>query len=358
MKIGILTFHRAYNYGAVLQAYALQKYLSLQGHDVGMIDYKNEDLLSCYKVFDIRRVIKKNPMSFLKALAKEIIFFMPRHKRKIKFEIFVSQYLKLIDTKISLKGLDLIVVGSDQVWNIKLTKGFDSWYWGDIAKSNNIRAISYAASMEQYWGLENDNKAKSLLNNFICISVREKSLEKRLTMLTERKISTTVDPTLLIDKKEWDKIAVKPTIEEPYIFLYQVRNSQQAFDYANRMANRNGMRLVCVSARVSALNTKGYEATSPAEFIGLIKYASIVIACSFHGVIFSVIFEKQFIALKLGDGRDSRYVDFLNNIGLSNTLKDLYDERDDTSIPEYSDVSRNLNRIVNESKKWLKESAI
>lgn len=359
MKIGILTFHSAYNYGAVLQAYALQKYLSLQGHDVGIIDYNNNVLLSCYKVFDIKRVRNKNPILFLKAFAKEILCLRNRHKRKSKFENFASQYFNLIEcTENSLKSLELIVVGSDQVWNILLTNGFDSWYWGEVANAHNIRAISYAASMEQYWGVENDDKAKSLLHNFNCISVREKSLKERLLLLTDRKITVTVDPTLLIGKKQWNEIAVKPPIEGPYIFLYQVRNSQQAFDYANRLAKKNGMRLVCVSARVNALNTKGFGAISPAEFIGLIKYASIVIACSFHGVVFSVLFQKKFIALKLGDGRDSRYVDFIKSIGLASTLKNLHEVGEDSNAPEYSAVSGDLKRMVNESKKWLKESVI
>ncbi len=359
MKIGILTFHGACNYGAVLQAYALQKYLSLQGHDVGIIDYNNDAIMSCYKVFDVKRVRNKKNILFFKAFAKEILCLSNRHNRKSKFENFASQYFNLIEcTENSLRSLDLIVVGSDQVWNILLTNGFDSWYWGEIAKSYDIRIISYAASMEQYWGIENDDKAKSLLHNFNSISVRENSLKERLMMLTGRKIDVTVDPTLLIEEKQWNEIAVKPSIEGPYIFLYQVRNSQQAFDYANRLAKKNGMRLVCVSARVSALNTKGFGAISPAEFIGLIKYASIVIACSFHGVVFSVLFQKKFIALKLGDGRDSRYVDFLNSIGLASTLKDLHEPGEVSTPPEYSDVSRDLKIIVNESKKWLEESVI
>ena len=245
MKIGIITFHNAYNYGAVLQCYALQEFLLQQGYDVQVIDYRNKYLLSCYKVWDVHRIVSKNPIIFLKKSIKECLFLKHRKRRGNKFDNFINNKLRLSNfTKENLRLFDLIIIGSDQVWNVHLTNGFDPVYWGNFEIKENGHIISYAASIEEYWDLSHNEKAISLLNKFSSISVREYKTAMFLHSLLNRHIYEVVDPTLLVNAGFWNTIAVKPKIKQKYLLLYQVRNSKITEKYARRKAKELGLKLI------------------------------------------------------------------------------------------------------------------
>ncbi len=317
MKIGIITFHNAYNYGAVLQCYALQEFLLQQGYDVQVIDYRNKYLLSCYKVWDVHRIVSKNPIIFLKKSIKECLFLKHRKRRGNKFDNFINNKLRLSNfTKENLRLFDLIIIGSDQVWNVHLTNGFDPVYWGNFEIKENGHIISYAASIEEYWDLSHNEKAISLLNKFSSISVREYKTAMFLHSLLNRHIYEVVDPTLLVNAGFWNTIAVKPKIKQKYLLLYQVRNSKITEKYARRKAKELGLKLICLSARVNVYNSKECIDASPTEYLGWFKYASFIICTSFHGTVFSIVYKIPFISIKLDDGRNSRVETLLQKVGL------------------------------------------
>lgn len=356
MKIGILTFHAAHNYGAVLQCYALQDYLKLQGHEVYVIDYRPSDMLDIYKWINPKRFITRHIIQAI----KELKILKYRKQRYDNFNKFIDTRLNLVSPdNILLNDLDYIVIGSDQVWNTHLTNGFDSYYWGSKFSNNKAKLVSYAASMEEYWGKANDTKARKLLSHFSAISVRETSLQKIVEhLLPNHEVTVTVDPTILIPSLEWDKIAVKPKIKEPYLLLYQVRNTEKAYKIAHELASKMKLRLVCLSARVDKLNSKSIVSASPEEFVGLFKYASFVVASSFHGTIFSVIYKRDFIALQLGDGKDSRYSDFLKELNLQSRLIDINDMPEHLSNTNYLNVDTSLANLVANSKKFINDSFV
>lgn len=306
MRIGILTFHRAHNYGAVLQCYALIQYLKSLDNDVYIIDYSSQSIQSCYKLIKLHRIKSRNPFRVISKLIKEIQLYPIRKARAGKFDAFVDKHFQLLSPS-SIDNLDIIIVGSDQVWNTKLTHGFNKYYWGAFSRNPKTRLISYAASIEEFWELEKNKEAIKLLSNFDSISVRE---EKAMIFLQElmpqKEISLCIDPTLIVPANTWNKIAEMPKTRERYLLVYQVRNSEKTVTIAQKIAKELSLPIVFLSASVTGNNSKVCKYSSPEQYLGLFKNASFIVCTSFHGTVFSLIFEKPFVSIKLNDGRDSR----------------------------------------------------
>lgn len=357
-RIGILTFHRAHNYGAVLQAYALQQCLVSLGYDVSFIDYKNKKLLEVYKLFVLRRIISKNPVTVLKRLYKELITFTPRVKRSNAFDTFINENLN-IESNTTYEYINsyfnTVFIGSDQVWNFHLTYGFDPYYWGGFKlKDSKLKVASYAASMEVSVLAEAEAiNVELLLKNLDAISVRENSLKSNLQALTSKEISVVADPTLLLDVSVWDNIAVNPKRNKPYLLVYQVRNNYKNELLAERIARQLNLDIVYLSARLDAINSKECIDASPADYLGLFKHASFVLCSSFHGTVFSVLFKVPFYSILMNDGKDSRNISLLKILNLSNravTYDSLYSE---DSI-DWSQVQKRLESIRNDSIGFIK----
>lgn len=349
MKIGILTFHRAHNYGAVLQAYALQECIKSLGHDVCFIDYRNKQLLDVYKLFNIKRVVSRNPVSFIKRLAKELSTLPVRAERSTAFNRFINSNL-LIDSDSTLghinSAFDFVFVGSDQVWNFHLTRGFDKYYWGKLKQEGSaLRIVSYAASMEVgRFSTEEKAQIQHNLNNFDIIGVREDSLKESLKEFTNKEITVVADPTLLLDRSVWDKTAVRPSIDRPYLLLYQVRNNEKNELLAKKIARDLGLDIVYLSARVDAKNSHECVGASPGDYLGLFKYASFVLCSSFHGTVFSTVFNVPFFSILMNDGKDSRSLSLLNYLNLGDRAIN-YDSPYVNNEIDWNNVKERLEEI-------------
>ena len=332
MKIGILTFHCAHNYGAVLQCYALQETLRQMGHEVEVIDYRPDYLVKPYKWFDIHWFISRNPINAARKFSKEIVLLLTRIKRYRAFEKFISSRLNVSD-RVNFDSIpskyDIYIMGSDQIWNPYITHGFEPAYFGKFKFSKEKRKyIAYAASMEtKSLGEKAQNFYKQTLKNFDAVSVREFQLATLLQPLTDKKIETVLDPTLLADSSIWNKIAKRPKINQKYVLVYQVRGEKQnILSVANKIACQLNAVVVEVTSWFSIQFKRiKIQNAAPEEFLGLIKYASFVVTTSFHGTAFSVIFNRPFYCIRLDDGCDTRSMSLLKNIGLENRMitKDL-----------------------------------
>lgn len=311
LKVGILTFHRAHNYGAVLQAYALRTFLNKHFNvETHFIDIKMQKSYEVYSVFVLRRFLTKR-------IWKELCLLPYRRKRYIAFENFIAQEFRNIPYDKSLdKHCDIIIVGSDQVWNAGLTKEAGSIFWGNLPSFHG-KLISYAASMEIcHLCYRQSDQIRKYLTRYYDISVREKQLKTILEPLTPKTISVCVDPTLLLQKSDWDKIAIHPKITEKYMLLYQVRNNKDTYLFAKQLAQRLGLKLVILSANIAKLNSAICIDAGPYEFLGWFKYASFVVSASFHGTVFSLIFQRPFYSIRLGDGKDSRVESLMSTLEL------------------------------------------
>ena len=334
MRIGILTFHCAHNYGAVLQCYALQEFLKHRGHDVCVIDYRPKAITSVYKLLTRKRIIRKNVFRVVKDLS--LLFW--RTKRYDKFENFINNKLQLAPVNTVLKNsYDIIIIGSDQVWNYNITNGFDKYYWGNFPHPENTRIVSYAASMQDNWPDELSPTIKKNLENFDYISVRESSLVRSLSKLTEgRRIYQVVDPTLLIDKEKWKSIAKKPKISRPYLLLFQVEGRNKKTEkIADELSKKNNLPIIRLTTSVDWHTSSKVRNTSPAEFVGLFMHASFVVCSSFHGTVFSLIFNRPFVSVRMGVGKDNRVGNLLQTFGLEHHFVD--------SIDMYADYQYNLD---------------
>ena len=312
-RVGILTFHFARNYGAVLQCYALQQTLWALGFEAGVIDYRPRSIAKGYKMVDIKRFWGRTPSKFLRKTRRELQVLGSRRARFGAMEDFVQKRLCLV----SAEDCDTVIVGSDQVWNPALTDGkMDRWYWGQALKGKHL--ISYAVSMENGLQLLKDEQLREALERFGAVSLREGTALERARSLRQDACQC-CDPVLLPDVRLWKSLAATSRICEElgeYLLYYQVRKSTEGLEMAQRLSAARGLRLIILSAKVEDENSPEVAAASPEDFLALLLGASFVLTTSFHGCAFSVLLHRPFLALSLGDGRDSRIAGLLQQIGL------------------------------------------
>ena len=355
MRIGILTFHCAHNYGAVLQCYALQETLKAMGHNVKVIDYRPDFLLNPYKIWNINR--NKDYNSFFKRLILECLTLHRGLVRCRAFDSFIKTRLNLTKEQTIPSSFDAYIMGSDQIWNPQITKGFHKPYFGyfNFPKENR-KYIAYAASMEAS-SLTQEAKAfyMKALDNFNAVSVREKTLADLLQPLTSKKIETVLDPTLLANTNIWNSIVKRPLLNCKYVLVYQVRCDKNTRRIAQDIADQIGAKVIEITAWINWKFKKNvYQCCSPEEFLGWIKYASCIVTTSFHGTAFSVIFNKPFYCVKLGKG-DTRATSLLHELGLENRMIEKTSSPNFRSI-DYRQATMNLADLQNKSYQYLVSS--
>lgn len=306
MKIGILTFHCAHNYGAVLQCYALQQYLLSLGHEVVVINYRPEYLLDPYTVFPKLSIYSWKGK--LTRLINFVITFYIRIVRHRVFEDFINKYLKLSDvvrTKHDIEKLDydVFIMGSDQIWNPKITKGFDDVYFGYFDTKRGAKKIAYAASL----GLsslteEQKSYLQNSMSNFDAIGVRENNMKDLLQPLTAKSVVQVLDPTLLLDRKIWESLSSKSSLsKEKYVLTYQVEVNKNVNRIAYLIAKQLDAKVIQLVAwpKFNYANEDIRQVAGPLEYISYIKYAECVVTSSFHGTAFSIIFRRPFYVVDL-----------------------------------------------------------
>lgn len=366
MKIGILTFHRALNYGAFLQAFSLKRYLEQLGNYVDVIDYWPKDHLEIYTLFSFAQFRRLPFLSSLKYSIHSIMKMNRFLKRKRKMESLWTTFFKL-NKKISYmspQGLmsldyDYVVYGSDQIWwkwNNQPNGLFDWTYWGDFLPKS-IKKVSYAASMGV---MElNDSEKKEIaqrLENFQSISVREKHLQRLIQSLTEKEVFHVIDPVFLTPKEIWEKFAKDPTRNKKYVLLFNLMNSSEAKKIAEKKAKSMHCDLIEITASVKPLKIGRfiYQTLDAFEFVGFVKNAEFVVTSSFHGTALSIILEKQFFFV--GNGKNlERVTSLLEILNISDRLIKTGDKGPVNSI-NYMSVKNLLEKEVHKSIEFLSKS--
>lgn len=321
MKIGILTFHRAYNYGARLQCYALSSYLRSLGQNVKVIDYYPDYFRDEYGVFPLKRIRQAPFLSKLAILLESLLHLPLNIIRRNKFD----QFLSLIPLSQSLSSssshygdYDIVFVGSDQVWNRHLTGNrLDIFYTGGVPHKG-IKLVSYAASTNFDASIVNQTSYYfNILNNFDVVTVREDPFRDYCNNLVPGSTITVADPILLLDKDDWKKIAKKPKIKHQYVLVYTVPSNASVMQLAKMVAKANNWDIIELVPSVKYIYRKyARQIASPQEFVGFFMYASYVVTTSFHGTAFSINFEKQFSTVLLNNAVDERALSLLNRLNL------------------------------------------
>lgn len=322
-KIGILTFHRALSYGALLQAYALQNKLFSLGIENEIVDYTSDYMVKHYQ--RLFRPAKGNP---LKGFAYNLLTAGGILKERRTRDRFVQKYLKLSkpynagNIAAAAEQYLALIAGSDQVWSPSCA-GFDPVYFLDFAAPE--QRYAYAASIAaQMIPKELHAEYRRRLKDFAALSLREQSGVELMRQVVGRDDALEhIDPTLLLKREEWDEIVPECAIREPYIFLFTVMKPKELIDQTLALSRKTGLPIVYLN-KLHTRREREIHYMDPVEadqFVSLIKHASYVCTNSFHGTAFSVIYHKQFmVETKLAAGRNIRSEELLNRLGLSERI--------------------------------------
>lgn len=388
--IGIITlYYKNYNIGGLLQAYALQKILSnlnIESEQVRVWHYKREYITFQNKVSRKIGHIIKNPIKEAKVTINNSN--LKKRRKLIQDELLIRENLMeqfmdriphsnevydIYNISESLQLYNGYIVGSDQIWN-------DDYITQDYMKinmlsfvPNTILKMSYAASIGKHnnfkdWFI-ND---LDYLKKFDAISVREKTAN---AFLKKRKIESivTLDPTLLLEKDEWNKFVNKEKLEckSQYVFTYFLGKDKENRIIAEKIAQRKNLSIVNFAHAINYFRDEDkyygdYKIVeySPDDFINYIANAKIVITDSFHAAVFSIIFNKEFwIVPRLDDSgissMNSRLNDLLEAYGIQERYINTREDAENKNLYKkinYDDVNKHLNEQRKDSIEFIVNS--
>ena len=350
--IGILTFHSACNYGAVLQAYALKTVCEELGYEVHIVDYAGG--VKDSKPAPVGEFMASaNKKQSTIRLCRNALSYVGDTRRWSAFARFRKQYFsESVPCKtaqdVAVLGYDIYISGSDQIWNYKITNGtFDPVYFGDF--SDSARQIVYAASAHDTpFPLDMELKFRDmLLRTDAPIGIREQKLADYAEKLTGIRYPVVADPVLLAGREIMDRIPTAAPEQKPYILLYQID--------ANPASDISGCPVYTMTVpRVGSIHGRRGEA-GPEEFLALLKNARFLVTNSFHGIALSLLFEKDFFVYENG-GVMSRIDSLLAAVGLHDRkVKMAADVNPDHTI-DFAPVRAHLDALRAGSMDFLRRA--
>ena len=369
MKIALLTFHTAANYGAALQAYALQKYLLDKGFDCEYINYVNESRRHEYDMmFHIWDSLRHGKLISAVAYCLGSPFMA---LRKIRFNRFYEKNLKVTETvyrtsqeaTVLNDDYDYFVVGSDQVWN-PVCNGDDSAFLLDFVKDGNKR-VSYSSS----FGVasidkEHEDIYRNNLTQFKTLAVRESIGQEIIYHLTGRNAELVLDPVLLLNAEQWRSIMAEKKRKEHYIFSYTNRDSQTR-DFFATGYKLNGKKHYVLSRYTRPMDFLSSQVRvkycmSPEDFIRTVNDAELVVTASFHCMALSIVLNRPFVAIITGDkGKDERPLSLLRILHLEDRILSPSMTIDDINRPiDYLEVNTRIEEMKKTSIDYLMKALI
>lgn len=368
MKIALISFHNAANFGAALQAYALQYALERMGHDSEYINYVNDTRRHQYSMsFQFWNALKKRQfVSAIKFLIGAPFLFL----RKRRFAEFYKQYLHVTkkvyrnsgETMMLNPCYDRFIVGSDQVWN-PIHNGNDTAFLLDFVEEQR-KKISYSSS----FGLseldeETATKYRKCFESFYALSVREDIGQKIVSRLIGKTPELVLDPVMLLTGKEWRKLSeCLKSNEDEYVFAYTNRENQVS-SFLKTGYNMTGKKMYKLSRFTRpkdfidpSVRVKYWM--SPLEFIKVIYGSVLVVSASFHCIAMAILLNKPFVAILTGDyGKDERLNNMLKMFHLENrALTDKMTVADILAPIDWISVNNEINGRREISLKYLRDA--
>lgn len=333
MKIGIITIHNSPNYGASLQAFALYKYIELQGHDCELIDLHRPhqaDFVPSKRFTKYRTDSLKSKVrcAISAMIGKKNIYYSSEAKKK--FDDFNGQikssrpYYGIDNLYADPPLYDLYITGSDQLWNPAQPFCLEPYFLTFAPKGS--KKISYAASIGiSDLTVKEKKDFKRWLSSYTAISVREKQAKILLESFIDREIVQVSDPTFLLDVEYWHSMARKPVRKQPYILLFTLSYNPVILNYALRLSRESGMRLISIAQIQPDSVDETYTTVKdagPREWLGYLADADLVITDSFHGTVFSILMGSRnfYTYIAPGNKRSSRITDLLSTLNLRDHL--------------------------------------
>ncbi len=362
MKIGILTFHNAHNYGALLQAYALRTKLRNMGYDAHIVNYRNEKIENSY----VKKLTPKkvkisllHPRSFFVKLQRYLENKTAKPSWAKRCDVFnhfintviLENQVELVDKEqLGQLNYDAFICGSDQIWTDYLTGGLDSAYFLDF--STSALKLSYGASKVNTEFNEIDKQYfKEKLSDFRAVSVREEKLAEVLSDICKRDVQVVLDPTLLLQKEDYADIEEEISIKDDYVLAYFLVEDEKLMQCAMKTATELGVNLIEIHYYKQRLK-KHNQVTDcgVGEFLTYIKNAKCVVTNSFHGTVFSIIYKKDFYSVY---DQDSRKDNLLKMVHLENRHIKGEEEVKVQNVTNYQDVDAILAKERKKSVEYI-----
>lgn len=364
--IGIITIHKINNYGSVFQAYALQKVCEDMGYKVEIIDYDFPNAQHRDNKYAVATDSQPNEPKWIKVLYANAL--IRQHKGIANFvrkyqHLSERSYTSPEDLKDNAPQYDVYITGSDQLWSPRHCNG-DPAFMLHFAPDNALK-ISYAASIGAK-SIPEELKPlyKNLLGRYKHIGVRENTGVQIIKDIVGKNATTVLDPTLLLNKDEWNSIASpKRLVKKKYILCYFLNYTFNAFPYVDELADymqqQTGYEIVRVARpphRLGHKHTLYRVGASPEEFLALVRDAEMVLTTSFHGTAFAVNYGKSvFTIVQDRNAGDSRQVSLMTNLGLDAqvlSVNDSFPLPDRFSYDVQNEQLR-LEWLREESKRYL-----
>lgn len=304
VRIGIVThYYNSQNYGGLLQAYALTKYLNVIGKSAEQISLSLTDMNFPSKKLSVKPALKYTAKYMLNQF-----FAYGLNTRKQRCAAFRKKIPHSENVYSStnvcncIEDYDIFITGSDQVWNMDWF--FEPYFLTFVPEGK--RKVSYAASIGKNELTESQREFfKKVLEDFFAISVRERDTVELLTPLAGMDVKYTLDPTLLLDSKDWDEISSPRLVNKPYVFCYFLGRDKRLRKIAKQYALKNNLKLVTIphlqqhfECNDMFFGDEQFIGASPEDFISLIKYSDCVLTDSFHASVFSCIYKVPFFTFQ------------------------------------------------------------
>lgn len=369
LSIGIMTWLHNGNYGTVLQAYALQRYLRSCGYHVTNIDF-NATAIEKVKNFIL---CGNSPRLFLEkfdmARTRKVADSKQREIKEERFRLFLKENFHLTEEIVSYKALkkyadhfDIYICGSDQIWSPNLLN--PPYYFSYVNESRKKLAYACSFGVSSIASKKKATSIQGYLRRFTHISVREEDGQRLVRKLLGVDVPTTVDPVFLLTSDEWDSVVSDRIIDDEYAFAYFLSYNEQYITIAKKVAKQLGIKLVMVPATREEYKIEAdlIQDAGPAEWISLIKHASIILTDSFHGCVFSLIYEKSLMIFKrFSDtskhSQNSRIYTLIKQYGLEDRVVTTYNKSQVKEIMQSNaKIKDRIAENVESSKKWLDEA--
>lgn len=361
-RIGIITYHRSQNYGAQLQACATRIVLEQMGCQAEVID--------CNRIGEEKKLFHWHTAS-LKALLgsarNNVLSLISERSRRRKFAAFSRDCVgrstpchtrKALEEK--CRQYDAVITGSDQVWHPQICEGRREFFLDLPLRSE--QKIAYAPSFGVSEYTEDEVAAyMPLINDIAHLSVREHAGQELILRHTGRYAPLVVDPTMLLTATDWNRLAT-PTPYQHYLLYFTILDEPSGLDAAvRRLAARRNLKIVRIGL-VKDIIKPGFinaRAAGPQEFLGLVRDADLVVTSSFHGTVFSILYEKNFICVLNNNNRNSRLETLVRQLGLEKRLvRDA--EHIDVALaeqePDYTAVAEKLQYLRAQSLHFLQQA--
>lgn len=375
-KIGLVNLQYIDNYGAVLLAYALQTAIERLGYEVEIIDYRKKSEVQTKDIFYyINRLIELGAGGTYRAIVrrlkgrKNLSVNISSPKKKKRFEDFRERYLKRSEVfycqnNEKIQFYDAYVVGSDAIWKPSRISSNESdvFFLNFTLENPNCIRVAYAASFvtndqDELIGIS--EKLKNLIPNFDAVSIREESSIPFAQHYFDKIIEWCIDPTLLLDRQDYDALIVKAGITDitgkDYIYLYLFEDNEEAFKMANYYSKEMNLPIVCqCQAPYKIDNLLCYSGDDgPVEFLYRIKKARLVITDSFHGTVFSILYHKDFFSFSRGT-ISYRMQEWLSKLDLMDNYVDKFQPDSLTSsCIDYDRIDKLIEEWRNHSMDYL-----